>query len=180
MLLGPILILLTLAGCGLFYFRPVWFPLPITAEALVFDRQFNWTLWIAGAIFVAVQVVLAWVIVRGLRKTSTQITRRSRRSYRWLEIGWTVATATLFLTLSFAGSRGWAKTPVRTLGKETIEVYSHQFAWHFRYPGLDGRFGVTGATFINDAAGNSFGIDPADKAGRDDITTASLRIPAGR
>jgi cytochrome c oxidase subunit 2 len=177
LLLGPILILLTLAGCGLFYFRPVWFPLPITAEALVFDRQFNWTLWVAGAIFVAVQVVLAWAIARGLRKTSAQGTRVG---HRWLEIGWTVATAALFLTLSLTGSRGWAKTPVRSRSTETIEVYSHQFAWNFRYPGIDGRFGVTGAAFINDAAGNPIGIDPADKAGRDDVTTASLRIPAGR
>jgi cytochrome c oxidase subunit 2 len=177
LLLGPILILITLAGCGLFFFRPVWFPLPITPEALVFDRQFGWTLRIAGAIFIAVQVLLAWSIVRGMRRSSTQATHGANR---WVEIGWTAATAALFLTLALTGSRGWAHTAVRSRSKETIEVYSHQFAWNFRYPGLDGRFGVTGTGFINDAAGNSIGIDPADKAGRDDVTTASLRIPAGR
>lgn len=103
-----------------------------------------------------------------------------KHGHRWLEIGWTVATAALFLTLSLTGSHGWAKIPARSAGTETIEVYSHQFAWNFRYSGPDGRFGVTSDKFINDAALNPFGIDPADKAGRDDIVTASLRIPVGR
>ena len=179
MLLGPILILLTLAGCGLFVFRPVWFPLPITPEALAFDRQFGWTLFIAGIIFVSVQILLAWSLVRR-RKAPADGEPVAARGHRWLETAWTAATAALFLTLSLTGSRGWAKVPVRSAETETIEVYSHQFAWNFRYPGPDGRFGVTAAKFINDAAGNPFGIDPADKAGADDTVTASLRIPAGR
>jgi cytochrome c oxidase subunit 2 len=175
LLLGPILILLTLAGCSLFVFRPVWFPLPITTEALAFDRQFGRTLWIAGVIFVGAQILLAWTVMRRRR-----VALPAKHGHGWLEIGWTAATAGLFLTLSLTGSRGWAKMPFRSPRTETIEVYSHQFAWNFRYTGPDGRFGVTADKFINDAALNPFGIDPADKAGRDDIVTASLRIPAGR
>ncbi len=178
MLLGLILILLTVAGCGLFFLKPVWFPLPITAEALAYDRQFGWTLWIAGLIFIAVQLLLAWTVLRGRRQS------RWRES-RWLEPAWTVATAVLFLTLAVVGSRGWAKVPAgipgrQTLTKETIEVYAHQFAWNFRYPGPDGRFGRTSNEFISDSGGNSFGIDPKDLAGKDDIVTATLRIPSGR
>ena len=45
---------------------------------------------------------------------------------------------------------------------ERIEVYAHQFAWHFRYPGPDGRFGRTSPLHINDVVDNPFGIDPAD------------------
>jgi cytochrome c oxidase subunit II len=175
LLLGPILILLTLAGCSLFVFRPVWFPLPITSEALAFDRQFGWTLWIAGGIFVAAQILLAWSIMRGRR-----VSAKPAHGSRWLEIVWTAATAALFLSLSLSGSRGWARTVSRTGAQETIEVYSHQFAWNFRYSGPDGRFGLTSPKYINDAAQNPFGIDPEDDAGRDDIVTASLRVPAGR
>ena len=175
MLLGPILILLTLAGCGLFVIRPVWFPLPITAEALAFDGQFSWTLWLAGGIFIAAQILLAWTVLRSRRAVSSV-----SHGGRWKEVAWTAATAALFLSLSLGGSRGWAKVPSRTPSIETIEVYAHQFAWHFRYPGPDGRFGITNPKFINDAALNPFGIDPADKAGRDDIVTAGLRVPTGR
>ncbi len=174
--LGLVLIFLAAAGCGLFILKPAWFPIPITAEALSYDRQFGWTLWITGFIFVAVQLLLAWVILRGRR---VQIARQSS-GHRALEIAWTTCTAALFLSLAIIGSRGWAKTPAPTPGRETIEVYAHQFQWNFRYPGRDGRFGKTSIDLISDSGGNPFGIDPADPAGKDDIVSARLLVPTGR
>jgi cytochrome c oxidase subunit 2 len=176
MLLGLILLLVTLAGCLLFAFKPAWFPLAISAEALAYDRQFTWTLWITGIIFIAAQALLAWTIVRGRKRRVASPANGNRR----LEITWLTATGALFITLSVLGSRGWAKIPSRTADEETIEVDAHQFAWSFRYPGPDGRFGHTAIQFISDASGNSVGIDPKDPAGKDDIVTASLRIPAQR
>ena len=175
MLAGAILLLLTAAACVLFAVKPVWFPVPITAEALAYDRQFGWTLWVAGVIFIAVQLALAWAIFRGRRRAVTAVAGGRR-------LEWTsgIATATLFLTLAVLGSRGWAKVPGRAPDKETIEVDSHQFAWNFRYPGPDGHFGHTAIEFISDAGGNPVGIDPSDPAGKDDIVTATLRVPAGR
>jgi cytochrome c oxidase subunit 2 len=174
--LGFILILVALAGCALFAFRPAWFPIAITAEAFAWDRQFGWTLWITGIIFVLAQVLLAWAILRG----RDRLNDTPRGGHPALELGWTIAAATLFLSLAALGSRGWAKVPTQSPGKEAIEVYSHQFAWNFRYPGPDGRFGRTANQFISDSGGNPFGIDPEDADGKDDIVTASLRIPAGR
>lgn len=174
--LGFILLVLALAGCLLFAFKPAWFPLAITAEALAYDRQFKWTLWITGIIFVALQMGLAWTVLRGRRRAAASSACGNRR----LEWTWLAATAALFITLSVLGSRGWARVPVRRPGEEVIEVYAHQFAWSFRYPGSDGTFGRAAIRFISDAEGNSIGIDPADPAGKDDIVTASLRIPAHR
>jgi cytochrome c oxidase subunit 2 len=176
LLLGLILIGVAASGCGLFLLRPVWFPLAISAEAVAFDRQFGWTLWLTGGIFLAAQILLAWTILRGRRA----VVSSAANGHGKLELFWTVAAATVFLSLAFAGSRSWAKVPAPGEGKEIIEVYAHQFAWNFRYSGPDKRFGVTGTQFISDAGGNPFGIDPADKSGTDDIVTASLRIPAGR
>ena len=104
----------------------------------------------------------------------------STKGHRGLELTWLATTAALFLTLALLGSRGWAKVPTTAPGKEIIEVHSHQFAWNFRYPGPDGRFGRTGIEFISDAGGNPVGIDSKDPAGKDDIVTANLRIPAQR
>jgi cytochrome c oxidase subunit 2 len=176
MVLSLILLFLTLAGCFLFAFKPAWFPLAITAEAFAYDRQFKWTLWMTGIIFIAAQVLLAWTILRGRKRLVASPANGNRR----LELTWLTATAALFITLSVLGSRGWAKIPNRAAGEETIEVDAHQFAWNFRYPGADGRFGRTAIQFISDAGGNPVGIDPADPAGKDDKVTASLRIPAGR
>ncbi len=176
MLLGAILVSITLGGCLLFLFKPVWFPLAITSTALAYDRQFKWTLWICGIIFVAIHLLLAWTLLRRPRKEREP----PAKGPGWLELSWTVVTAILFISLSILGSLGWAKTSTGPAGKEVIEVDAHQFAWSFRYPGPDGLFGRTAIQFISDSSGNSAGIDPADPAGKDDITTANLRIPARR
>jgi cytochrome c oxidase subunit 2 len=172
MLFGPILILVVVAACGLFAVRPAWFPLPISSEALLYDHQFSRTLWIIGIAFVAAQILLAYAALTRSHSAAPKS--------RWLEIGWTVVTAAVFLTLAGLGSRGWARTPGSPVGKEVIEVYSRQFAWNFRYPGADGRFGKTRIDLISDSGGNPLGLDPSDPNGEDDIVTASLRIPAGR
>src|ERR1700692_941455 len=118
MVLSVILILIALTGCALFAFRPAWFPLAITAEALAWDRQFNRTLWITGMIFLLVQILLAWTILRGRKNAVAS----SHSGHRGLEIGWTIMTATLFLALAALGSRGWATVAVQSPGIETIEV----------------------------------------------------------
>jgi cytochrome c oxidase subunit 2 len=176
MLLGLILFLITMAGCILFAVKPVWFPASITVEALAYDRQFTLTLWITGIIFIAAQLLLAWTIIRGRKRPIAS----STSGHRPLELAWIAATAALFIGLSLLGSRGWAKAPSAAPGKETIEVHAYQFAWNFRYPGPDGHFGHTAIGFISDAGGNPVGVDPNDPAGKDDIVTATLRVPAHR
>jgi cytochrome c oxidase subunit 2 len=176
LLFGVTLLLLTLAGCLLFIFKPVWFPLPVTSAAFTWDRHFIWTLWICGFIFLAVHLLLIRTLLRR-GQASNAVPPESQ----WrLEAGWTTATGIVFIALSILGSHGWAQTSTGPAGKEVIEVGAHQFAWNFRYPGPDGIFGRTELKFISDSGGNPFGIDPADPAGKDDITAATLRIPAGR
>jgi cytochrome c oxidase subunit 2 len=174
MLFGLLLLILTIASCSVFAFHPAWFPLPISAEALLYDRQFTRTLWITGIIFIVLQVLLAWTVLRGRRRPG------GGREPRFLEAAWLIATAVLFLTMAGLGSRGWAKVASASADKETIEVYAHQFAWNFRYAGPDRRFGRTKIELISDSGGNPLGIDPGDPDGKDDIVTANLRVPAGR
>lgn len=175
MIVSCILFLLTaLAGALLFVYRPAWFPGALNRSAAGWDHQFALTLAIAGAIFISVHLLLATAIVR--RSSAPPGPRASR----WMEISWTAATAILFLALAGLGSRGWARIPERAPGEERIEVYAHQFAWAFRYPGPDGVFGRTDNKFINDSGGNPMGIDPADSDGKDDIVSTTLRVPVGR
>jgi cytochrome c oxidase subunit 2 len=49
-----------------------------------------------------------------------------------------------------------------------IQVMAQQFAWNARYRGEDGEFGDQDPRFIS--SGNTFGIDPEDPKGEDDIT----------
>lgn len=99
---------------------------------------------------------------------------------RRVELVWTAAAVALFVGLALSGTRIWAgvhfTAPPSTA--EIIEVYAHQFAWSFRYPGPDGKFGRTDIRLIDDAAQNPVGLDDRDPAGRDDILSSSLKVPA--
>jgi cytochrome c oxidase subunit 2 len=98
-----------------------------------------------------------------------------------MEFLWTAATAVLFIGASLAGMNIWAQVHLSTPPANAIpvEVLAKQFAWSFRYPGPDGKFGRTDLKLINDSAGNPFGLDDKDPAGKDDIVSASLKVPVG-
>ena len=67
-------------------------------------------------------------------------------------------------------------------GKEIVEVRitAEQFAWNIHYPGPDGIFGKTDLEFFDKQA-NPLGLDPADPAGKDDVTTINqLHLPVGK
>jgi cytochrome c oxidase subunit 2 len=61
-----------------------------------------------------------------------------------------------------------------------VEVTGEQFAWYFRYPGVDAAFGQTKLSLVSAGSGNPLGIDPSDDKGKDDIVTSQLVLPAGR
>ena len=99
-----------------------------------------------------------------------------------LETMWTSATALLFLGLVLMGTKIWAGVHFDAPPADAIpiEVLGKQFAWSFRYPGPDGKFGRTDLKLVNDSGGNPFGLDDKDPAGKDDIVSASLKVPAGK
>ena len=62
-----------------------------------------------------------------------------------------------------------------------IQVQAGQFAFYFRYPGADGKFGPLHPTLIDDSNENFFGLDQTDDANsKDDIVTAEMAIPVIR
>lgn len=158
-----------------------WFPDAISRHALGFDLQFDRTLLAAGIIFIAAQCALVAIAWR-FRSRSRSTGARAKPTSSRIELVWTAATALLFLGLLAMGGHVWAGvqfTPAPP-NAEVIEVLSKQFAWNFRYPGRDGRFGRTDIRLIDDAANNPFGLDENDPASKDDLVSATLRIPVGR
>ncbi|MFN0167464.1 MAG: cytochrome c oxidase subunit II [Bryobacteraceae bacterium] len=175
MLLALVVGIFTVVAC-LFFAGKQWFPDAISLHAQSYDSHFHLTLLITGIIFILAQLALGYAVFRYRdRGQRVVFTRGSNR----LEILWTSATAILFIGLMLGGSSIWAnlhfaKPPAESL---RVEVMAKQFAWSFRYPGPDGRLGKTDVKMVNDAAGNPFGIDESDPAGKDDIVTSVLRVP---
>jgi cytochrome c oxidase subunit 2 len=179
MLLAPIVWILTVVICYFFAAKVWWFPPPISQHGLAYDDQFMRTLVVTGIIFFLAQFALGWAIFRYRDKGGRA--RYSHGNNRW-EVVWTSATAILFVGIVLMGTRIWAAVHLAEPDPNAIpiELMSKQFAFAFRYPGVDGKFGNTDLKLVNDAAGNPFGLDDKDPASKDDIVSASLKVPIGK
>ena len=179
MLLAPIVWVLTLAVCYFFVAKTWWFPPPINQHGIAYDGQFFRTLIVVGIIFFLAQYALGYVIMRfrndGRRASYSHGNNR-------LETLWTSATALLFLGLVVMGTKIWAGVHFDEAPADAmkVEVMAKQFAWNFRYPGPDGKFGHTDLKLVNDSSGNPMGLDDKDPAAKDDIVSASLKVPVGK
>ena len=179
MLLGPIVWVLTLAICYFFMGHYWWFPPPISEHGRAYDAQFMRTLCGDGCYFLLAQMALGWVIVKFRDRGGVA---RYFHGNNELEAVWTIGDRG---AVPRAGADGDAhlggvhfdEAPPDAM---PIEVMAKQFAWSFRYPGPDGKFGRTDLKLVNDAAGNPFGVDDKDPAGKDDIISASLKVPVGQ
>ncbi|MCH7589988.1 cytochrome c oxidase subunit II [PVC group bacterium] len=61
-----------------------------------------------------------------------------------------------------------------------VRVVAQQFAWNIHYPGVDGIFGKTDASLINEQS-NPVGLDRSDPNAADDITTINqLHLPVDK
>jgi cytochrome c oxidase subunit 2 len=174
-----VLIVITLGCIYLFIAHPLWFPAGASTQAALLDHDFYVAFWILGALFIAGQIVLFWALLR--RKSAPQ-------AKHWygngrFEIGWTIGIAALFFWFHVSGGRLWSKMSAHHEAPNAlqVEVTGVQFQWYFRYPGPDGKFGrVDAQKFAKADEGNPLGIDPADPAGKDDIVSTALVLPAGR
>jgi cytochrome c oxidase subunit II len=182
MLLAPVVWVLTVIIVYFFAAKTWWFPPPISEHGAAYDAQFMRTLVITGIIFFVAQIALGYVIWRFRDKGGVGSFAHYTHGNEKLETLWTSATAILFVGLVLMGTRIWAGVHFEEASPDAIpiEVMTKQFAWDFRYPGPDGVFGRTDIKLVNDAAGNPLGIDPNDPAGKDDIVSATLKIPVGK
>ena len=93
-----------------------------------------------------------------------------------------VALAALFAVLTIRAERLWAATRYTgaSLTALQVEVTGVQFAWYFRYPGVDGTFGRVRPQLVAPGEGNPLGLDPDDPHSADDVVSSQLVLPAGR
>lgn len=156
-----------------------WFPDPINVLGREIDAQFGRTLVITGIVFVLSQLGLAWVIFRyrdrGGRATYSH-------GHNAMEILWTLATTVMFVGLGIYAEGSWAAVHFRGPGEGAIqvEVTGQQFAWNFRYPGADGKFGRIDPKFISDASANPVGLDDSDPDTKDDLVVPVIAVPVNR
>jgi cytochrome c oxidase subunit 2 len=173
---------ITVVCVVLFWTHAWWFPPDISVHGPAIDHQFMLTLVVTGIVFVLAQLSLAYLVWRNRDRGGSRKAVYSHGNNR-LEVTWTIAAFVLFVGLTFMGYHIWAGIHFvgAAPGAMPVEVWGQQFAWYFRYPGPDGRFGPTHVEKVDDAMANYLGLDrDHDPDSKDDIVTSTLAIPVNR
>lgn len=175
--LAVILVVLVVATVAFHVLSPWWFT-PIASNWSMMDDTVKLTFWVTGVVFVAVNLFMAYAIVRFRhRKAQTALYKPEDNKLEW---GLTIATTVGVALLLTPGLFVWAKFVTVPTDATEVEVVGQQWNWSYRFPGKDGRLGESDATLIS--ADNPFGLDPKDPHGQDDVLVSSpeLHLPVGK
>jgi cytochrome c oxidase subunit 2 len=158
-------------------------PQDISIHGLLIDRQYSDTMVEAGISFLVSQFLLALFIWRFSSPRPEAKVKRFPGGAAGLVIGAFLLVGTEVLALGVFGAKAWASvyfTPPAA-NSMPVQVQAGQFAFYFRYPGPDGKFGPLHPDQINEANANFFGLDTThDQDSKDDIVTAEMAIPVNR
>lgn len=175
--------LITFVSTYFFIAKTWWLPVGASAAAAEIDHHFTITYILMGAVFVAAQVILGYLVFKHRDHSSAKPAHYTHGNTR-LEIIWTVLTLILFVGLNLMSSSIWASERFRPAAPDAtkVEVTGMQFAWYFRYPGPDGKFGATKPELIDPSAGGeaAIGLDPSDPASKDDVVTGTMYAPVNK
>ena len=176
--------LITLISTYFFVAKTWWLPAGAAAAAGFIDRQFTLTFIIMGVVFLAAQLGLGYIVWRYRESPSAAPVSYSHGNTK-LEVIWTALTAVLFIGLNLMGSNVWAsqRFPRESNPADVqVEVTGMQFAWYFRYPGPDGKYGKTSFNLMDPSAGGeaAVGLSQSDPAAKDDVVTGTMYLPVNR
>ncbi len=158
-------------------------PQDISTHGKLIDEQFGETMAEAGISFLAAQFVLAFFIWRYARPNPTGRIKTFPGGAMGLVLAAFLLVGTEVLALGAFGVKAWANVYFKPAAADSIPIQAQagQFAFYFRYPGADGKFGPIHPDKISEANQNFFGLDPDhDPESKDDIVTAELGIPVNR
>ncbi|WP_128911200.1 cytochrome C oxidase subunit II [Granulicella sibirica] len=156
---------------------PWGLPRDASAHGVALDQHLILNLWIAFSLAVLAHMILLIGIL--LRRPAAEASERRRLLIEYLPLA---ALTLLFGFLAMRAERLWEETRYTGASPAALQVEATgmQFAWYFRYPGVDGTFGRTSAERVDPGAANPVGVDPADPHGADDMVSSELVLPEGR
>jgi cytochrome c oxidase subunit 2 len=158
-------------------------PADISTHGHLIDVQMAETMIEAGVAFLAAQIILAIFIWKFSNRGPEATLKTFPGGAKGLVIGAILLVGAEVLALGVFGVKAWADvylTPPSTTAMP-IQAQAGQFAFYFRYPGPDKKFGPLHPELINEGTQNIFGLDPEhDVESRDDVVTAEMAIPVNK
>lgn len=169
--------LLVLVSIAFHWLSP-WWHTPIASNWGSIDTALDVTLWICAAAFIALNLFLAWTLLRYRHRAGSRAhyepenTALEKRLTFWTGIG--------IAGMLAPGLLAWNQYVTVPKDAAVVEATGQQWQWGFRFPGADGVLGTSNVSHITPE--NPFGINPADPYARDDILIESpeLHLPVGK
>ena len=158
-------------------------PPNISTHGKLIDDQMGDTMIEAGVSFLASQILLALFIWQFSKPRPQGKIKTFPGGAKGLVLAAIILVGVEVLALGVFGVKAWAQIYFTPPGPDSmpIQVQAGQFAFYFRYPGPDGKFGPIHPELISEANQNFFGLDPEhDVESRDDIVTAEMAIPVNK
>src|ERR1700688_4529403 len=158
-------------------------PVDISTHGHAIDEQLADTMAEAGLSFVLAQLLLAFFVWKySNRKDGTKVSHLPGGA-KLMVVAAFILVGTEVLALGVFGQKAWASVYFTAPKPDDlqVQVQAGQFAFYFRYPGPDGKFGPLHPDKIDEGNQNFFGLDPAnDPDSKDDIVTAEMAIPVDK
>lgn len=158
-------------------------PTDISVHGKLIDEQMSETMVEAGICFLAAQFVLGFFIWRYSNRPREEKIKSFPGGARGLVTAAIVVVGIEVLALGAFGTKAWASIYFTPPAPNAVQVQAQagQFAFYFRYPGPDGKFGPIHPEQISEATENFFGLDTThDQDSKDDIVTAEMAVPVNR
>jgi cytochrome c oxidase subunit 2 len=152
---------------------------PVASEQAVHvDKLIIYVHYLMIALFIGWLAYFVFVLIRFRRSRNPRADHHGVKSHAstWVEGAVALVEGVLLIGVAIPL---WAKA-VDQFPKESestvVQVVAQQFAWNVRYPGKDGVFGKQDMHWVT--ADNSFGVDPSDPKGKDDVQTLNeMHVP---
>src|SRR5436190_2247348 len=158
-------------------------PADISTHGPLIDEQMTDTMAEAGISFLASQILLAIFVWKFSNRGPGAKIGRFPGGAMGLVMAAFLLVGTEVLALGVFGARAWAGIYFKAPAVDSlpVQVQAGQFAFYFRYPGADGKFGPIHPDMISEATQNLFGLDlDHDADSKDDVVTAEMAVPVNR
>ena len=177
MVIAVVVVLLVIGTVAFHFLSPWWFT-PIASNWDSIDLTIDVTFWITGAVFIAVNLFLAYTVYKF--RYSPDRRAHYEPENKKLEFWLTAITAVGVVIMLAPGLVVWAKFVKVPEDSASFEAVGRQWQWQFRFPGEDGILGLSNGKLIT--VDNPFGLDVDDPAGQDDVLVNSniVHLPIGQ
>jgi cytochrome c oxidase subunit 2 len=161
-----------------------WLGLPplATTQGGQIDSLIGWTHLFMLILFLGWGAFFTYMLVRFRRSRNPVATYTPVKSHALSYVEVSVLVTEMVLLFGFSIPLWAMRVDRRPPESEAlvVQVTPEQFAWNVRYAGPDGVFGRTDINMI-DLQSNPLGLDRADPAAKDDVTTLNqLYLPVNK